>query len=108
MRVIDILNSVHMSRVHGFGTNDKVKYRTNGWGWLLQVVNMTVRVKGKLLLENTDVNITAGRRYGLVGPNGMGKSTLLHLIMKRRVPVRPPPPPPLPPHLFQSAQLLEL
>mmetsp|Transcript_17779 Transcript_17779/g.53537 ORF Transcript_17779/g.53537 Transcript_17779/m.53537 type:complete len:803 (+) Transcript_17779:248-2656(+) len=53
----------------------------------IKVVNMTVRVKGKLLLENTDVNITAGRRYGLVGPNGMGKSTLLHLIMKRRLPV---------------------
>lgn len=46
---------------------------------------MTIRAKGKMLLENTDVTITAGRRYGLVGPNGMGKSTLLRLIARRQV-----------------------
>ncbi len=46
---------------------------------------MTVRAKGKMLLENTDVTIAAGRRYGLVGPNGMGKSTLLRLIVRRQV-----------------------
>ncbi len=52
---------------------------------LPQVHNMTVRAKGKMLLENTDVTIAAGRRYGLVGPNGMGKSTLLRLIVRRQV-----------------------
>lgn len=52
----------------------------------VQVSNMTVRAKGKLLLENTDVNIVAGRRYGLVGPNGMGKTTLLKLIIGHKVP----------------------
>lgn len=46
-----------------------------------------MRAKGKLLLENTSVTIAAGRRYGLVGPNGRGKSTLLRLIAKRQVPV---------------------
>ena len=50
-----------------------------------QVHNLTVRVKGKVLLENTMVSITAGRRYGLAGPNGMGKSTLLRLIARRQV-----------------------
>ena len=50
-----------------------------------QVHRMTIRAKGKMLLENTDVTITAGRRYGLVGPNGMGKSTLLRLIARRQV-----------------------
>jgi ATPase subunit of ABC transporter with duplicated ATPase domains len=52
-----------------------------------QVHRMTIRAKGKMLLENTDVTITAGRRYGLVGPNGMGKSTLLRLIARRQVSV---------------------
>lgn len=51
----------------------------------MQVHNLTVRVKGKMLLENTMVSITAGRRYGLAGPNGMGKSTLLRLIAQRQV-----------------------
>jgi hypothetical protein len=35
-----------------------------------QVHNLTVRAKGKLLLENTSFTIAAGRRYGLAGPNG--------------------------------------
>ena len=56
-------------------------------GWFLQVHNLTVRAKGKLLLESTGLTITAGRRYGLVGPNGRGKSTLLRLLAKRQIPV---------------------
>ena len=46
-----------------------------------------MRAKGKLLLENTLFSVTAGRRYGLVGPNGKGKSTLLRLIARRQIPV---------------------
>lgn len=46
-----------------------------------------MRAKGKLLLENTQLSVTAGRRYGLVGPNGKGKSTLLRLIARRQIPV---------------------
>ena len=53
----------------------------------MQVHNLTVRAKGKLLLESTSLTITAGRRYGLVGPNGKGKSTLLRLMAKRQIPV---------------------
>ena len=53
----------------------------------LQVHNMTIRAKGKMLLENAHLSITAGRRYGLVGPNGKGKSTLLRMIARRQIPV---------------------
>lgn len=53
----------------------------------MQVHNMTIRAKGKALLESTMLTITAGRRYGLVGPNGKGKSTLLRMIARRQVPV---------------------
>ena len=52
-----------------------------------QVHSLSVRAKGKLLLENTQLSVTAGRRYGLVGPNGKGKSTLLRLIARRQIPV---------------------
>ncbi len=55
-----------------------------------QVHNLTIRAKGKVLLENTTLTIAAGRRYGLVGPNGKGKSTLLRMIARRQVPVRAP------------------
>ncbi|KAK9820427.1 hypothetical protein WJX72_010224 [[Myrmecia] bisecta] len=53
----------------------------------IKVHNLQVRAKGKILLENTTLTITAGRRYGLVGPNGMGKSTLLRLLARRQIPV---------------------
>lgn len=49
--------------------------------------NLTIRAKGKVLLENTTLTVAAGRRYGLVGPNGKGKSTLLRMIARRQVPV---------------------
>lgn len=45
--------------------------------------NLTVRAKGNVLLENTALTISAHRRYGLVGPNGQGKSTLLRLLARR-------------------------
>jgi hypothetical protein len=32
-----------------------------------QVHNLTIRAKGKVLLENTNLTIAAGRRYGLAG-----------------------------------------
>ncbi|KAL4447281.1 hypothetical protein ABPG77_007314 [Micractinium sp. CCAP 211/92] len=53
----------------------------------IKVHNLTIRAKGKVLLENTTLTIAAGRRYGLVGPNGKGKSTLLRMIARRQVPV---------------------
>lgn len=49
--------------------------------------NLTIRAKGKALLESTVLTVSQGRRYGLVGPNGKGKSTLLRMIARRQVPV---------------------
>ncbi|KDD75994.1 hypothetical protein H632_c403p0 [Helicosporidium sp. ATCC 50920] len=53
----------------------------------IKVHNLTVRVKGKALLEGADLVVASKRRYGLVGPNGKGKSTLLRLIARRQIPV---------------------
>ncbi|KAI4303107.1 hypothetical protein MLD38_038776 [Melastoma candidum] len=49
--------------------------------------NFSVSARGKELLKNTSVKIAHGKRYGLVGPNGMGKSTLLKLLAWRKIPV---------------------
>ncbi|TVU20794.1 hypothetical protein EJB05_30390, partial [Eragrostis curvula] len=49
--------------------------------------NFSVSARGKELLKNASLKISHGRRYGLVGPNGMGKSTLLKLLAWRQVPV---------------------
>jgi ABC-type glutathione transport system ATPase component len=53
----------------------------------VKVHSLTLRAKGKVLLDRTDVTIVAGRRYGLVGPNGKGKSTLLRMLATREIPV---------------------
>ncbi|GMY24473.1 ABC transporter F family member 4-like [Fagus crenata] len=53
----------------------------------ITVDNFSVSARGKELLKNTSVKISHGKRYGLVGPNGMGKSTLLKLLAWRKIPV---------------------
>lgn len=52
----------------------------------LQAHNLTIRAKGKVLLENTSLTIAAGRRYGLAGPNGMVRTAddLLPLVQFSR------------------------
>eukprot|EP01010_Urceolus_cornutus_P000570 NODE_108_length_2405_cov_235.775042_g87_i0.p1 GENE.NODE_108_length_2405_cov_235.775042_g87_i0~~NODE_108_length_2405_cov_235.775042_g87_i0.p1 ORF type:complete len:655 (-),score=205.51 NODE_108_length_2405_cov_235.775042_g87_i0:110-2074(-) len=50
------------------------------------VPEVSVTVHGITLFKNADVKFSAGRRYGLVGPNGRGKSTILHLIGTREIP----------------------
>ncbi|KAJ9675236.1 hypothetical protein PVL29_024261 [Vitis rotundifolia] len=53
----------------------------------ITVENFSVSARGKELLKNASVKISHGKRYGLVGPNGMGKSTLLKLLAWRKIPV---------------------
>lgn len=51
------------------------------------IENFSVSARGKELLKNASVKISHGKRYGLVGPNGKGKSTLLKLLAWRKIPV---------------------
>ncbi|KAL6651504.1 hypothetical protein ACP70R_010429 [Stipagrostis hirtigluma subsp. patula] len=51
------------------------------------VEDFDVSVKGATLFEGASLRVSHGRRYGLVGPNGKGKSTLLKLLHWRKLPV---------------------
>ncbi|KAF8091135.1 hypothetical protein N665_0452s0006 [Sinapis alba] len=53
----------------------------------ITIESFSVSARGKELLKNASVKISHGKRYGLVGPNGMGKSTLLKLLAWRKIPV---------------------
>uniref|UniRef100_A0A1D1XTG0 ABC transporter F family member 4 n=1 Tax=Anthurium amnicola TaxID=1678845 RepID=A0A1D1XTG0_9ARAE len=53
----------------------------------ITIENFSVSARGKELLKNANLKISHGRRYGLVGPNGKGKSTLLKLVAWRKIPV---------------------
>jgi ATP-binding cassette subfamily F protein 2 len=41
---------------------------------------------GKVLIQDSTIEVNFGRRYGLLGENGCGKSTLLKAIDKREFP----------------------
>nr|DAD33906.1 TPA_asm: hypothetical protein HUJ06_012757 [Nelumbo nucifera] len=53
----------------------------------ITIDNFSASARGKELLKNASVKISHGKRYGLVGPNGKGKSTLLKLLAWRKIPV---------------------
>ncbi len=47
---------------------------------MLSISDISVRIAGRLLIENSSVQIIPGARVGFVGRNGVGKSTLFHAI----------------------------
>lgn len=50
----------------------------------LKVDCFTISAAGKELLVNASLSITLGRRYGLIGPNGHGKTTLMRHIADKK------------------------
>jgi len=49
----------------------------------IRIENFDLAYGSKVLLKNSNLVMAFGRRYGLVGRNGMGKTTLLRAISKR-------------------------
>ena len=47
---------------------------------MLVIDDLTVRIAGRLLLENASASIPSGARVGLIGRNGTGKTTLFGVI----------------------------
>ena len=47
---------------------------------MLAIVNVTYRIAGREIITGASAQLPAGRRIGLVGRNGTGKTTLLKLI----------------------------
>lgn len=46
----------------------------------INVGGVSVAFHGKLLIEETDVVINYGNRYGFIGPNGSGKASILFYL----------------------------
>lgn len=47
--------------------------------------NFDIQYAGKKILENANLSLVFGKRYGLVGKNGVGKSTLLRAISSKEL-----------------------
>ena len=51
----------------------------------IKVDGIDISIGGLRILSDTNLGLAYGRRYGLVGQNGIGKSTLLRALAKREV-----------------------
>ncbi|NWH78154.1 ABCF3 protein, partial [Piaya cayana] len=51
----------------------------------VRIENFDVSFGERVLLTGADLNLAFGRRYGLVGRNGLGKTTLLKMIASRNL-----------------------
>jgi ATP-binding cassette, subfamily F, member 3 len=51
----------------------------------IKVDSIDVSISGKRILTDTSLTLAYARRYGLVGQNGIGKSTLLRALSRREV-----------------------
>ncbi|CAD6503466.1 BgTH12-03130 [Blumeria graminis f. sp. triticale] len=53
----------------------------------VKITSVSLVFHGRVLITDTIMELTYGRRYGLLGENGCGKSTLLKAIDKREFPI---------------------
>lgn len=53
----------------------------------IKIGAFSLNFHNKVLIEDATIELTVGRRYGLIGANGCGKSTFLKVLAERQVPV---------------------
>jgi ATP-binding cassette subfamily F protein 2 len=53
----------------------------------VKIGGFSLAAYGRELIKDTSLELTIGRRYGLIGQNGSGKSTLLKCLAAREVPI---------------------
>jgi len=53
----------------------------------IRIIQFSMSVYGKEFIMDTKLELNFGRRYGLIGANGSGKSTMLAAIAAREIPI---------------------
>lgn len=48
----------------------------------IRIENFDVAYGDRILLQGADLTLAFGRRYGLIGRNGLGKTTLLRMLSR--------------------------
>ncbi|KAK5904127.1 ATP-binding cassette sub-family F member 3 [Pseudochaenichthys georgianus] len=55
----------------------------------IRIENFDVSFGERCLLQGAEISLSSGRRYGLIGRNGLGKTTLLKMLASRSLRVPP-------------------
>ena len=50
----------------------------------ISINNFDITISGKQLFKNSTLQLSPGKKYGLLGPNGSGKTTLLLNLLQLR------------------------
>ena len=53
----------------------------------IKIDNFSMGMNGRELIDDCEIEITIGRRYGLLGQNGCGKTNFLECLATREVPI---------------------
>lgn len=53
----------------------------------IKISGLTLILSGKILFQEAELSLSWGRRYGLVGANGCGKSILMTILGRRMLPL---------------------
>ena len=67
-----------------YGTNPK---KVHPMAKDIVIEGLSITFHGTELIQDSNLTLAHGQRYGLVGQNGTGKSTLLNVIAARMIPV---------------------
>jgi ATPase subunit of ABC transporter with duplicated ATPase domains len=60
-----------------------------GKNYDLILENISLVIAGKTLLEGSNLKLAYGRKYGLVGRNGIGKTCLMNALARGEFPKTP-------------------
>mmetsp|Transcript_28705 Transcript_28705/g.28371 ORF Transcript_28705/g.28371 Transcript_28705/m.28371 type:complete len:599 (+) Transcript_28705:279-2075(+) len=78
MKEEEVIKNLPMKQIHKPLPPPKVMHKRGESRSLdIMVDRFSIMVGGKTLLENAAIKIAFGRRYGLIGRNGVGKTSLL-------------------------------
>jgi ATP-binding cassette subfamily F protein 2 len=80
--VLDALEKTKVSNRSATG-----EWATSSKSRDIHITSFSVSYYGRRLAEETDLELNYGRRYGLIGANGSGKSTILGAIADREIPI---------------------
>ncbi|MGN7613805.1 ATP-binding cassette domain-containing protein [Magnetococcales bacterium HHB-1] len=87
VRALIEMRKKHQARRKRLGTVKLVAQEAERSGKLvIEAENLDCTLGGKIILKNFSTAIQRGDKIGLIGPNGCGKTTLLKLLLKERVP----------------------